>query len=86
MYENSECAQFVNKNQWKTAVWEGGGGGRNELLLDGNNYQDSNYTEWKLVMSNMAISNFETIPTPVIFLWLKKPQYTYTSKALGRSK
>ena len=47
----------------------GGGerGGSNELLLDGNNYQDSNYTEWKLVMSNVSILNFMTIPTPVIF-------------------
>ena len=42
--------------------------GRDELLRDGNRYLDSDYTEWKLVMSNVSISNFLTIPTPVIFL------------------
>ena len=45
-----------------------GGGGGDELLLDIYIYPDSNYTEWKLVVPNICISNFMTITTPVIFL------------------
>ena len=60
------------------------GRGCNELFLDRNNYQNSNGTEWKLVISNVSISNFITIPTAMIFLRPKNPQYSCTSKELGR--
>ena len=43
-----------------------------ELLLDGNIYPDSNYTKWKLVMSNVSILNLMTIPTLMIYLRPKK--------------
>ena len=47
-------------------------GWHDELLLDGYIYPDSNCTEWKLVVPNVCISNFMTIPTPVIFQRPKK--------------
>ena len=59
---------------WIFLELAGGGGwwpvgvGSDELLLDGYIYPDSNYTEWKLVVQNVCILNFMTIPTPVIFL------------------
>ena len=42
--------------------------GGNELLLDGNIYSDSICTELKLVVPNVCISNFMTIPSMVNFL------------------
>ena len=46
----------------------GGGGGSEKQLLDGYIYPDSDFTEWKLVVPNVCILNFMTIPSSVNFL------------------
>ena len=46
---------------------EEGVGSKNQLL-DGYRYPDSDFTEWKLVVSNVCISNFMTIPSSLNFL------------------
>ena len=43
-------------------------GGSEKQLLDGYIYPDSDFTEWKLVVPNVCISNFMTIPSSVNFL------------------
>merc|ERR1712055_600617 len=45
-----------------------GGAGRENQLLDGYIYLNSNFTEWKLIVPNVCISNFMTIPSLVNFL------------------
>ena len=45
-----------------------GWGGSEKQLLDGYIYPDSDFTEWKLVVPNIYISNFMTIPSSVNFL------------------
>ena len=42
--------------------------GSKNQLLDGYRYPDSDFTEWKLVVSNVCISNFMTIPSLLNFL------------------
>ena len=42
--------------------------GRDKQLLEGYIYPDSDLTEWKLVVPNVWISNFMTIPSSVNFL------------------
>ena len=49
-------------------VLTGGWGGSKNQLLDGYRYPDSDFTEWKLVVPNVCISNFMTIPSSVNFL------------------
>ena len=49
-----------------TGGWEEDG--REKLLLNGYIYPDSDFTEWKLVVSNVCISNFMTIPSSLNFL------------------
>ena len=44
------------------------GGGSEKLLLDGYIYPNSDFTEWKLVVLNICILNFMTIPSSVTFL------------------
>ena len=46
----------------------GWAGGSKNQLLDGYRYPDSDFTEWKLVVSNVCISNFMTIPSSLNFL------------------
>merc|ERR1739842_109522 len=46
----------------------GGGVGSKNQLLDGSRYPDSDFTEWKLVVLNVCISNFMTIPSSLNFL------------------
>merc|ERR1712055_908660 len=43
-------------------------GGRENQLLDGYIYLNSDFTEWKLIVPNICISNFMTIPSSVNFL------------------
>ena len=45
----------------------GGWGGSKKQLLDGSIYSNSNVAEWKLVVPNVCISNFMTIPSSVNF-------------------
>ena len=42
---------------------------RERQLLDGYIYSDSDLTAWKLVVPNVYILNFMTIPSSLIFLW-----------------
>merc|ERR1712008_119506 len=57
--------------------------GSNELLLDGNNYQDSNYK--KMEVSHVKRVYFEFYDhTYTGDFSPKNPQYSFTSKALGR--
>ena len=44
-------------------------GGEGKKLLDGYIYPDSDFTEWKLAMPNVCISNFMTVLSSVNFLW-----------------
>ena len=48
-------------------VLTGGWGGSKNQLLDGYRYPHSDFTEWKLVVPNVCISNFMTIPSSVYF-------------------
>ena len=45
-----------------------GWGGSKKQLLDSYRYPDSDFSEWKLVVPNVSISNFMTIPSSVKFL------------------
>ena len=49
---------------WARVGWAGS---KNQLL-DGYRYPDSDFTEWKLVVPNICILNFMTIPSSVNFL------------------
>ena len=57
---------FLIRLTWGFLLQEGGG--REKQLLDGYIYPDSDFTEWKLVVPNVFISNFMTIPSSLIFL------------------
>ena len=53
---------------YRTVSKENGVVGSEKLLLDGYIYPDSDFTEWKLVVPNVCILNFMTIPSSVNFL------------------
>ena len=60
---------FLIRLTWEFLQSGGGGGaGRENQLLDGYRYPDSDFTDWKLVVSNVCISNFMTIPSSLNFL------------------
>ena len=61
------CSSFVNMGI-SPDLTGGWWGGREKQLLDGYIYPNSDFTEWKLVVPNVCISNFKTIPSSVNFL------------------
>ena len=59
----------------------GDGGGCNQILLDGNSYQDSACKEWKLVMSNLfffisKIKNFKNQKFSKIQKYQNNPKFS----------
>ena len=50
---------------WEFLQSGGGGVGRENQLLDGYIYVNSDFTIWKLLVPNVCISNFMTIPSSV---------------------
>ena len=62
------CTSFVYMGIFPELSAGGWWGGSEKLLLDGYIYPDSDFTEWKLVVPNVCILNFMTIPSSVNFL------------------
>merc|ERR1712055_282020 len=58
---------FLIRLTWDILQFLQEGGSKNQLL-DGYRYPNSDFTGWKLVVSNVCISNFITIPSSLNFL------------------